>query len=399
MKHLCSRRTVLAGLCGTVFLTALGCDVQIGSWDVGGQEKFERTVDLQRPATAGGTLDVNTSSGSITITGSDGSECSLRAEIIARAPSEEEAMELAEQVEIRIEQSGDTLKVRAEKPDLKRNRSIAVSYTITVPRQMSIVCRSSYGNLDVTDIEGTVSARTSSGSIEGRDITGRTELRTSYGSIKCSDVTGPAITLYSSSGSVDATRIQGPAEIESSYGSVTCEDFSNGDLKLKSGSGRIRISQATFGTCNAHTSYGSVSCDSATGDAITLRSSSGSIDITDSAAPTMDLKTSYGRVTARQITTNQFKAHSGSGNVNIDCSTACPADLVAEVKSAYGSVDVVAPPDFSGQVHLSTSYGSVTTDLPVTVSGKISKKKLNGTVSDGDGRLHLETSSGSIHLH
>ncbi len=399
MKRLCSHRNLLAGLCALMFLAAFGCDVEVGSWNQVNQVKSERMVDLQTPATVGGTLDVDTSSGSITINGNDVSDCSIRAEIVARAPSDDEASGLAEEVEIKLEQVGDTLKVRAEKPDLDRNRSIIVSYSITLPRRMNIVCKSSYGSLDVTNIEGAVSAKTSSGSIEGRNIAGQTELRTSYGSIKCSDIKGPSVTLYSSSGSIDASRIQGPAEIESSYGSVTCENYSDGDLNLKSGSGRIKISEATFGTCNAHTSYGSVSCDTAKGDTITLHSSSGSIDIADSTAPTMDLDTSYGRVSAKQITTSQLKARSGSGSVNIDCSSACPADLVAEIKSSYGSVDVVAPSHFSGQVYLSTSYGSVTTDLPVTVSGKISKKKLSGTVGEGNGKLHLETSSGSIHLH
>lgn len=399
MIHLRSRRNMLLGLCGLMFLTAVGCDVQVGSWSCGNQEKSERTMELQSSVTAGGTLDVDTGSGFITITGADVSDCSVTAEIVARAPSVEEAMELAEQVEIQLQQAGDTLSVRAEKPDLKGNRSISVSYTITLPRQMNVVCKSSYGNLNVDNIVGTVTGKTSSGSIEGRHIVGRTELRTSYGSVKVSDITAPGVTLYSSSGSIDARRIQGTAQIESSYGSVTCEDFSDGDLTLKSGSGRISINSATFGTCNAKTSYGSVSCNIAKGRSITLRSSSGSIDIADGTADIMDISTSYGRVTARRITTSRITAHSGSGNVDVDCSPACPAEIVAEVKSSYGSVDVTAPPSFSGQVHLSTSYGEVTTDLPVTVSGKISKKKLDGTVGDGDGRLHLQTSSGSIHLH
>jgi DUF4097 and DUF4098 domain-containing protein YvlB len=56
----------------------------------------------------------------------------------------------------------------------------------------------------------------------------------------------------------------------------------------------------------------------------------------------------------------------------------------------------VAPPDFSGQVDMSTSYGSIRTERPITISGEVSKKKLKGTIGQGKGKLYLQTSSGSI---
>jgi len=67
--------------------------------------------------------------------------------------------------------------------------------------------------------------------------------------------------------------------------------------------------------------------------------------------------------------------------------------------TSYGSIDFTPPPAFAGQVDLSTSYGSVRTDRPITISGEVSKKKLQGTVGQGKGNLHLETSSGSINLN
>ena len=113
----------------------------------------------------------------------------------------------------------------------------------------------------------------------------------------------------------------------------------------------------------------------------------------------MDLSTSYGRVQAQQITTGDLKAGSGSGTADILCSAACPPDLTAHVKSAYGNVVFTAPPGFAGRVSLSTSYGSVQTDLPVTVIGRMGdKKKIDGTIGEGAGVLRLETSSGSVTL-
>jgi DUF4097 and DUF4098 domain-containing protein YvlB len=66
--------------------------------------------------------------------------------------------------------------------------------------------------------------------------------------------------------------------------------------------------------------------------------------------------------------------------------------------TSYGSIEFTAPPDFAGQADLSTSYGSIRTEQPITISGPISKKKLKGTIGRGNGKLHLQTSSGSINL-
>jgi len=77
----------------------------------------------------------------------------------------------------------------------------------------------------------------------------------------------------------------------------------------------------------------------------------------------------------------------------------CPPNLTAKVKSSYGSVAFTAPTGFAGRVTLSTHYGSVRTDLPVTITGKIGdQKKIDGTIGEGTGVLRLETSSGSVTL-
>ncbi len=399
MRSFVLRPWISVSLCIAAVLSAVGCDmrsISVGGWS---QSRFERTTSHQAPFAPGSTLDVDTSSGSITVTGSGTADCNVIATITGHAPTEAEAQELAEQVRIKLDQVGDTLRVRADKPTPRRNRGITISYTITVPRRANLECKSAYGNLSMADIKGTVNGKTSSGSIQAEVIHGTTDLNTSYGSISCRDIVGANVTLHSSSGSVTAANIEGSLRSESSYGSVTCEAFSGDDLTLKSSSGRIVISQATFETCHADTSYGSVTGNDLKGKTIKCHSGSGSIDISDSDAPRMDLSTSYGHVKARQITTGELRAGSDSGSVDIVCTPMCPNELNAHVKSSYGNVAFAAPPGFAGRVSLSTSYGSVQTDLPVTITGKIGdKKKIDGTVGQGRGVLRLETNSGSVTL-
>lgn len=388
-------RTILTLGCVCLFSIVAGCDIQIGDW---GQAKYERTVQRQAPLPAGSTLVAKTSLGFVTITGADVTDCNVVAEICGRALTEAEAQELAEQVEITLETVGDTMTVKADKPTTKHNRSISISYTITVPKQTRIECASSYGAIKVSDINANVRGNTSSGSVAAENIEGSVSLDTSYGSVKCRNISGDELAVKSSSGSITAEAIKGPARLNTSYGSITCRGISDGDVQLKSSSGAINLSNASFGDCDVHTSYGSIDADELKGDSLKLHSDSGSIHVTTASADTVDISTSYGRIRGHQITTNDLTARSGSGSLDIDCSQGTPAGLVASLDASYGSIDFTPPPGFAGQVDLSTSYGSIATSRPITVTGEVSKKQLKGAIGEGNGKLHLQTSSGSINL-
>jgi DUF4097 and DUF4098 domain-containing protein YvlB len=381
---------------GIVLLAVLaGCDIPMGGWS---QARYEKTIEQQVACDARTLLDVATQSGSISITGADANECRLTARIVARAPTEEEARDLAEQVELRPAADSDTLKIRADKPDLANNRSLSVSYTLTVPQRMSVLAVSDYGGLEIVGMHGSVKGKSGSGSIRAEGIQGPLDLNTSYGSITCRDLAGPTTLLHSGSGSITVAELKGSAKLVTSYGSISCTGGSGEQLDLKSGSGSIKLSGLAFGNCLAVTDYGGVICNDFQGNALKLRSSSGSVRLGAARAGTVDLHTSYGRVEARQITTGEILANSGSGGIEILCSEACPADLKATAKSSYGSIAFQAPPRFAGAVHLATDYGSVHTELPITVTGGLDKNNVAGKIGAGTGSLDLQTASGSIDL-
>jgi DUF4097 and DUF4098 domain-containing protein YvlB len=388
--------TLALGFCLCSLLVAGGCEISMGGWP---QAKYERTVQKQVPLAAGSTVVTETSFGSVTVVGADVTDCNVTAKIFAQAPTEQEAQEIAEQVQIKLEQVGNTLEIKAEKPRLQKNRSIGVSYNIIVPKQTSVECSSSYGRIELSDLQGYVKGKTSSGKINSENIQGSTQLRTSYGSITCKNISGDNVYLRSSSGSIKVENIRGSAELDTSYGSITCNDFSNGDIKLRSSSGRITLTKASFGDCDAHTSYGSVTCEELKGNLIKLHSGSGKISLTNASAnSTADISTSYGRILCRQITTPELIAKSSSGGIDIAFSESAPSEIDAEAVTSYGSIDFITPPGFTGQVELSTGYGSIKTGLPITIIGKVSKRNIVGTIGEGKGRLHLKTSSGSIEL-
>jgi DUF4097 and DUF4098 domain-containing protein YvlB len=376
-----------------LLLIVSGCDFQFGNW---GRAKYERTVQKQAPLDSGSTVIAQTSSGSITITGADVTDCNVVAQIRVRALTEEEAKETAEQVEIILEQVGNILTVKADKPRKQLKRSISISYDITVPKQTNVECASSYGSVKLSNILGSAKGKSSSGSITAEDIQGSVHLDTSYGSVTCVNVSGNNIKVRSSSGAIKARNIKGSADLDTSYGSITCEDVSGGDLKLRTSSGKIKLIKASCGNFDLHTSYGSIGADELKGKSLKLHSGSGGIDVTQASADSADISTSYGRITCKQLTTADLTAKSGSGHINIACSDSTSPEIKANVVTSYGNVDFETPPDFTGSVEMATSYGSISTDLPITISGQISKKKLAGTIGQGNGNLYLKTRSGSI---
>jgi len=389
----------ILGICVLPLLATPGCTIRLPNWSgSSNRATYERTVTQEAPRGTSSALDVQSDFGAIAITGGETEMFKIEARIAGHAPTKEEAKELAEQVEITATPVGDTLKVRAKKPDLKNNRSISVSYTISSPRRMNVNCNSSYGSLSVADIEGTVNGKSTNGSIKADNVQGTTSLDTSYGSIACNTIAGKSVTLRSTNGSITIANCKGTLKADTSYGSITCRQFSDGDVSLKSTNGRIEISDASFGSCDADTSYGSVACAHVKGNRIKLQSGNGNMELNDAQAGKIEMSTSYGGVRAGQIMTADLTARSGNGSANVTCTTACPPDMKADVRSSYGSVTFTAPPAFAGQVRLSTSYGSVRTARPVTMSGEIDKKNIRGTIGQGTGSIHLESGNGSIEL-
>ena len=67
-------------------------------------------------------------------------------------------------------------------------------------------------------------------------------------------------------------------------------------------------------------------------------------------------------------------------------------------RSVNGSIALNLPADASTDVQAATVNGSITTDFPLTVTGKISPRRLTGTIGGGGRSMDLETVNGSVTL-
>ncbi|MHC4389130.1 MAG: DUF4097 family beta strand repeat-containing protein [Planctomycetota bacterium] len=265
-----------------LLIVITGCTIGPGSCC---RSKYERTEQLSAPMTNLQAIDVETGFGSIKVVGGDVTDCRVKADISAQAPTDEEAKQLAEEVKIKITPLGKTLNIAVDKPKTRNNCCIGVSFDIIVPQKTNIECSTSYGSIKLRDLHADINARTSFASIESEDTHGSVKLETSFGKIRC-----------------------------------------------------------------------------------------------------------------RNITSSDINAKSSFGEIDIACSPDTTPQVNADITTSYGDIDFKTPPGFVGQIDLETSFGSIKTDLPITVKGVISKDKIRGVIGEGDGKIRLETSFGSIKI-
>lgn len=111
----------------------------------------------------------------------------------------------------------------------------------------------------------------------------------------------------------------------------------------------------------------------------------------------LKLHTYNGGIVCKRIS-GDIRLETHNGKINVDygpkASPVCNASLI----TYNGGISLRAPKNFSALVEATTYNGSITTELPITVKGKINKRSLKGTIGKGEGKLYLKTHNGSVSI-
>jgi DUF4097 and DUF4098 domain-containing protein YvlB len=73
-------------------------------------------------------------------------------------------------------------------------------------------------------------------------------------------------------------------------------------------------------------------------------------------------------------------------------------DGTLKLETVNGGIDVTMPEGLSADLRASTVNGDISTDFPLTVKGKIARRKLEGTIGSGGRLLEMKTVNGGIEL-
>jgi hypothetical protein len=181
-------RVVLLVL-GTVL--ALGFAAFAGSqamnWTTG-RDKVDQHAVLPTSVTR---LEISTSSGNVILTGVASGPAVVDAHLTStiRAP------------QLKVDVSGGTAKVSAH-CGWNFTLSCGATLRITVPAGVTVVARSSSGDIRATDLRGPVDLATSSGNVITSGGTGTARLSTSSGDVRATGLAATSVYAHSSSGNV-----------------------------------------------------------------------------------------------------------------------------------------------------------------------------------------------------
>ena len=164
-------------------------------------------------------------------------------------------------------------------------------------------------------------------------------------------------------------------KVETGDGEIHASGLS-GHIDLSTGDGSMKVS-AMSGVLRFHTGDGGIDgseldgqCDADSGD--------GSITLS-------------GRLDA-------LKARSGDGKIEINAARGSKVESSWSVQSGDGEIEVALPSDLRVTVDASTGDGHVSTDIPITMTGSMSKTRVQGTLNGGGESLTIRTGEGSIRL-
>jgi hypothetical protein len=175
-----------------------------------------------------------------------------------------------------INQAGNIIRVGEGSDDSMRH--VSIDYEITTPANTMLTAESGSGDLQLSNLNGTVQAHTGSGSIRA-------------------DKLGAGSRLETGSGSIEATNLMGSTTLQTGSGEVRAELGSAGDVVAGTGSGSIKLTNV-HGAIKAETGSGSLEISGQPTSPWKLETGSGdvSLQVGASARFTLDAQTGSGSV-------------------------------------------------------------------------------------------------------
>ena len=168
----------------------------------------------------------------------------------------------------------------------------------------------------------------------------------------------------------------------------------NADLQVGTGDGSIKANDLS-GTIDLRSGDGSITVSSLKG-AVRLHTGDGTIE-----GSNLDGKCDASSGDGRIRLTGRFdvlSARSGDGSVGVEALHGSKLDSTWSITSGDGSIDVALPGDLPVNVDASTGDGRISSDIPITMEGIISKSRVRGKMNGGGSTLTIHTGDGSIHL-
>jgi len=188
------------------------------------------------------------------------------------------------------------------------SQQVQINYEIQVPMKFDADLKDHAGNMDVSDLDGTVLANADAGNLRLKNTAGTFTVHTSAGNVQLKNTRG-VLAAHTGAGNVDAARCAGILDMTTGAGNLDISRFAGDSIQAQTGIGNVTadlLSQPKT-DCSFQTGMGNVTIKLVKTAAVTLSLSTGMGRVDSQSGPIngggplLRLKTGMGNVqTARQ---------------------------------------------------------------------------------------------------
>jgi putative adhesin len=147
------------------------------------------------------------------------------------------------------------------------------------------------------------------------------------------------------------------------------------EVVASSGNGRVSVS-GSGGEVRASSGNGAVTVDGARGP-VSASSGNGEVNVTTTLGP--------------------VSASSGNGNLNVTMDALGERERM-EFSTGNGRIRLTVPSNFAAEIDANTGNGTIDSEFPITLTGRLSKTRVRGTINGGGPRVRLTSGNGQIEL-
>jgi len=264
-----------------------------------------------------------------------------------KAGTKKEASEVADRIEIRVEEGKSEISVATNYLNIKdRSASFwknvvgganeafgAVEYSIKIPSTCDLSIDNGYGGVTIAGVNGAIEAQSGEGGVTIDQVTGKVTVRSSAGDVRLGSIEGP-VDIAVTDGSTRGELLFGPVSVRQPTGEIDLQ-WVQGDIRIKSTSAKINI-----------------------------RQENGSLDLSSS-----------------------------TGSIAVQTNLDSEQDFFVETQS--GNIELSVPQSASGTLDIRSQAGNIRTDVPVTITA-MSKRQLRGAFGSGGVKISLVSTSGDV---
>src|SRR6266700_4156436 len=251
----------------------------------------------------------------------------------------------------------------------------------------------SFGNVTFSDVRGRVNCTTNNGRVKGSSMTGASvTIRDSFGNIELDTISG-ALIAETSNGKVSVRDARGSVELKSSFGAIEASNIPKG-IRAVTGNGGVTLTDIG-GDTFAKTSFGSVLAERINGN-LTVENTNGSVTARNVKGDAI-VHTSFAGVTLELIG-GRISVDNQNGAISATAMRAASGCRDISLKTSFSAIRVRIPEGVGYNLTARTSFGRISSELPVTSTGGIGGESLSGTIGAGGCQLQLTDSNGSIEI-